>query len=73
MTIMCIIVTEEDMLNLKSKSCLMSIYPSNVSNPRDKTRLKMTLNSIILHIIVTDAQGFLAVKKYLGQAPLAAP
>ena len=49
------------------------IYPSNLSNPRDKTRMNMTLNNIIMLIIVTDAQGFVAVKKILGQGPWAAP
>ena len=41
MTIMCIIVTDED----------------------------MTLNNIIMLIIVMDAQGFVAIMKFLGQAP----
>ena len=45
------------------------IYPSNLSNPRDKTRMNMTLNNIIMLIIITDAQGFVAVKKFLGQRP----
>ena len=32
----------------------------------------MTLNNIIM-LIVTDAQGFMAIKIFLGQGPLAAP
>ena len=47
-----------------------SIYPSNVSNLRDIRHLKITLNNIIMLIIVTEAQGFVAIMKFLGQAPI---
>ena len=47
MTIMSIIVTHEAMLNFKPHVTDRSINPSNVSNPRDKTHLKVTLNNII--------------------------
>ena len=69
MTIMSIIVTHEAMLNFKPHVTNRSINPSNVSNPRDKTHLKVTLNNIITLKIVTDAQGFVYVMKFLGQAP----
>ena len=36
---------------------------------KDKTRINMTLNNIIMLIIVTDAQGFVYVKKKLRSAP----
>ena len=45
------------------------IYPSNLSNPRDKTQMNMILNNIIILKIVTDAQGFVAVKIFLGKGP----
>ena len=33
--------------------------------PQDKKHIKMTMNNIIMLLIVTDAQGFMAVKKIL--------
>ena len=70
---MSVIVTNEDILNFLVQNwphmAYRPIYPSNLSNLRDKTRINMTLNNIIMLIIVTDAQGFVAVKKFLGQEP----
>ena len=77
MTIMCIIVTEEDLCKKHVTKVhyfvSMPFYPKNVVQPQCRGRSKMTLNIIFVLIIVTHAQGFESIKKYGGQGPLAAP
>ena len=79
MTIMSIIITEEDLCKKHAKKCAkfcqFSSLPSKcfqAANDPTKT-LKMTLNPILVLIIITHARGFETIKKYGGQGYLAAP
>ena len=77
MTIVSIIITDEDIWNKLQKKlqqfAYIQFYPTNVAQPRMMQTIKMTLNSIIVLIIITHARGFEPMKKYGGEGDLAAP
>ena len=71
MTIMCIIVTEEDLCKKYVEKVQyfvsMPFYPQNNVQPWCRTHSKPNLNIIFVLIIVTHAQGFVPVQKYGGR------
>ena len=55
------------------KMANFQVYPTNLANPGRIGTIRMTLNIIFVHIIITHAQGFESIKIFGGEGDLAAP
>ena len=67
MTIMSIIITEEDLCKNSEKSVHIQFYPKNVANPGMMGTKKRTLNIILVLIIITHAWGFKPIRIFWGE------